>query len=166
MTLSWWKTSVRLGRGSKIPIPSLVPFIIIVVVVVFVLNVLLFKFFIGYFIYLHFKCYPLSQFPSTTPYPISSSPCFYKGAPPPPPLPPHHPGIPLHWGIKPPQNQGPLLPLMPDKAILGYICSWSHGFLHVYSLVGGLVPGSSGVGSGSPLIFLCCLNMRYFQLLE
>jgi hypothetical protein len=34
--------------------------------------------------------------------------------------------------------------LMPDKAILCYICSWSHGSLHVYSLVGDLVPGSSG----------------------
>jgi len=33
---------------------------------------------------------------------------------------------------------------MPDKAILCYICSWSHGLLHVHSLVGGLVPGSSG----------------------
>jgi hypothetical protein len=30
---------------------------------------------------------------------------------------------------------------MPDKAILCYICSWSH----VYSLVSGLVPGSFGV---------------------
>jgi hypothetical protein len=29
---------------------------------------------------------------------------------------------------------------MNDKAILCYICGWSHG----YSLVGGLVPGSSG----------------------
>jgi len=37
----------------------------------------------------------------------------------------------------------PPLPLMSDKAILCYICSSSHGSLHVYSLVGGLVPGSS-----------------------
>jgi hypothetical protein len=43
-----------------------------------------------------------------------------------------------------PQNQGSLLPLLPDKAILCYICGWSHGSLHVYSLVGGLVTGSSG----------------------
>ena len=33
---------------------------------------------------------------------------------------------------------------MSEKAILCYIYSWSHGSLHVYSLVGGLVPGSSG----------------------
>ena len=39
---------------------------------------------------------------------------------------------PLHWGIKPPQDQGPSVPLMPDKAILCYICNWSHGPLHVY----------------------------------
>ena len=44
-------------------------------------------------------------------------------------------GIPIHWGIKPSQDQGPLLPLLPNKAILCYICSWSHGSLHVYSLV-------------------------------
>ena len=48
--------------------------------------------------------------------------------------------IPLHWGIKPSEDQGPLLSLMSDKAILYYICSWSYGSLHVYSLVGGLVP--------------------------
>jgi hypothetical protein len=29
--------------------------------------------------------------------------------------------IPLFWGIKPPQNQGPPLLLMPDKALLYYI---------------------------------------------
>jgi hypothetical protein len=32
-------------------------------------------------------------------------------------------------------------------AILCYICGWSHGSLHVYSLVGGFVPGNSG-GTG------------------
>jgi hypothetical protein len=34
---------------------------------------------------------------------------------------------------------------MPDKAILLYVCSWSHGSFYVYFLVGGLVPGSSEV---------------------
>jgi hypothetical protein len=34
---------------------------------------------------------------------------------------------------------------MSEKAILCWrICSWSQGSLIVYSLVGGLVPGSSG----------------------
>ena len=99
--------------------------------------------FIGYFLYLHFKFYSLSRSPSK---PLSHplSPCFYEGVPPPThllPLP--CPGISLYWGIEPSQDQGPLLPLMPDKAILCYICSWSHESHHVYSLVGGLVPGSS-----------------------
>jgi hypothetical protein len=86
-----------------------------------------FKLFIGYFIYSHFKCYPPSKFPLQKP-PI----------PPPFPasmrvLPPHQPSIPLFWGIKPSQDQGHPFPLMPDRAILCYICSWSHGSLHVYS---------------------------------
>ena len=53
-------------------------------------------------------------------------------------------GIPLHLGIESSQGQGPLLPLMSNKSILCYICSWSHGLLHVYSLLGGLVHGSFG----------------------
>ena len=57
--------------------------------------------------------------------------------------PPHHTGFPLHWGIKPSQDKE--LPMMPDKTIPCYICSWSHGYLHIYSLIGGLVPGSSEV---------------------
>ena len=69
--------------------------------------------------------------------------CFYEGAY---ILPPPHPGIPLHWGMKLSQDQGPLLPLMSNKSILCYICSWSHGTLHLCSLVGGLVPVSSGRG--------------------
>ena len=35
---------------------------------------------------------------------------------------------------------------MPDKAILYYISSLSHGSLYVYSLVGGLVLGNWGLG--------------------
>jgi hypothetical protein len=62
------------------------------------------------------------------------------------PLPLPGPSVPLHWRIKPSQDQGHLLPLMTNKAILCYISSWSHGSLHVYSLVGCLVPGSSGGG--------------------
>ena len=97
-----------------------------------------------YFIYLHFKCYPCSWFPlhkPPTPFPPH---CSCEGAYAPTPLPFHFSSIPLHWGIKSPQDQGPPLPLMSDKAVLCYICSWSHGSLHVYSLVGGLVPGCSG----------------------
>jgi len=45
-------------------------------------------------------------------------------------------GFPLLGGIEPSQGQGILLSLMPH--------GWSHGSLHVYSLVGGSVSGSSG----------------------
>ena len=57
-----------------------------------------------------------------------------------------HPCIPLHWGTKSSQDQEPLLPPLPNKAILCYISVQSHGSLHVYSLVGSLVLGSSGWG--------------------
>jgi hypothetical protein len=36
------------------------------------------------------------------------------------------------------------LPSHWSQSVLCYICGWSHGSLHLYSLVGGLVPGSSG----------------------
>jgi hypothetical protein len=54
--------------------------------------------------------------------------------------------------------------LKPNKAILCYICSWSHESLHVYSLVGGLVPGSSeGVGGSSWLIFFFLRGCNSFS---
>jgi hypothetical protein len=88
---------------------------------------------------------------------VISLPGFPSGNPLPPPPPasmrvlppsthtlmPPNPGIPLYLGTKPSQVQRPLLTLMSDKAIPWYICHWSYGSLHVYSLVGGLVPGSS-----------------------
>jgi hypothetical protein len=63
-------------------------------------------------------------------------PCFYEGAPPPPCLQFPYTGA----SIEPPQDQGPLLPLLHDKAILCYICS----LRHVYSFADGLVPRSYG----------------------
>jgi hypothetical protein len=79
------------------------------------------------------------------------------------PVPPAHhthplslpgPDILLYWGIEPSKDQGPLLPLMSHKVILCYICTWSHESHHVYSLVGGLVPGSSGDTGWFILLFL------------
>jgi hypothetical protein len=95
-----------------------------------------------FFIYI-LNVIPFPGFPSENP----------LSHPPPPahqpihPLPLPCPGIPLQWGIEPSQDQGPVLSLMSHKAILCYICIWSHGSLHVHSLVGGLVPESSG-GTG------------------
>ena len=57
----------------------------------------------------------------------------------------------------PPQDQKPSLPLISDKAVLCYICSWSHGHSHVYSLVDGLVSGSSG---GIDLLILSFVYWR------
>jgi hypothetical protein len=124
------------------------------------------KFFIDYSIYLHFKCYPLPGFSSANPLSSPSLPCFYEQVPPSThPLPPHHSSISLHWGIESLQDQGPPLPLMPDKAILCYICSWSYGSLHVYSLAGGLVPGSSRE-SGWLILLFFLWGCKPLQLLQ
>jgi hypothetical protein len=98
-------------------------------------------FFIRYFIYLHFKIIPFPGFPLQKPPIPSSLLLLLCGCSPTHPLLSPCPGIPLYWGIEPSQDQGPLLPLMLDKATLCYICVWSHGSFYVYSLVGGLVPG-------------------------
>jgi hypothetical protein len=46
---------------------------------------------------------------------------------------------------------------MSNKVILCYICGWSHGSFHVYSLVGGLVSVSSGEGGGVWLVDIVVL---------
>jgi hypothetical protein len=97
---------------------------------------------------------PSPGLPSGNPLFHPLSPCFYEDPPPPThPLLPPHPGIPLYWGIKPQQDQGPLLPLMSDRAILCHICIRSRGSLHVYSLAGGPFPRSSR-GSGQLTLLL------------
>jgi hypothetical protein len=72
--------------------------------------------------------------------------CFYEVIPPPthPPTPASLPSHSITLGHRAFIDQGSLLPLMPNKAILYYIYGWSHGSLNVYSFVGGLDPGSSG----------------------
>lgn len=78
--------------------------------VFFILKTYLFIF-IGCFIYLHFKCYHPSRFPLHKPPIPCPSPCLYEGAPPSiHPLRPHHPSIPLHWGIESPQDKEHLFP--------------------------------------------------------
>ena len=94
------------------------------------------------------------------------SPCFYKGVPlsteplPPPTL--DSPILGHLSSLHRTKDLSFLLPLMPDKAILCYICSWSH----VYSLFGGLVPGSSG-GSGWLILFFLwgCKPLQLLQSL-
>jgi hypothetical protein len=59
---------------------------------------------------------PFASFPSANLLSHPPLPCFYEGVPlPTHPLLPHHPSISLHWGIKPSQEQGPPLPLIPNK---------------------------------------------------
>ena len=98
-----------------------------------VICLLLLFLFIGYFICLHFKCYPPSRLPLQEPaIPPLFPPASMRVLPHPIlPLLPHCPSIPLCWGIKLSQDLGHPLSLMPDKAILCYICSWSHGSILV-----------------------------------
>ena len=105
---------------------------------------------------------PFLVAPLETPYP-SSLPLPLWGWSPTYPLLPPSPGIPLHWGIEASQDQGSLLPLMSDKVILCYICDWSQGSLHVYFLVGGLVPGGPG-GSGWLILLFFPLSFLNFKL--
>lgn len=87
---------------------------------------------------LHFKYFFLlgTPYPSHIPLPLWG--CYV--------IHPSTPGIPLLQGNEHPQAQGPLLPLMSNKAIFCHICTQSHGSLRMYSLVGGPVTVSSGGG--------------------
>jgi hypothetical protein len=119
----------------------------------------LFLFLLDIFIIYISNDIPFPGFPSENPLSYPPSPCS-----PTHPLPLPGPDIPLQWGIKPSQDQGPLLPLISNKAILCYICSWRHWSLHVYSSVGGLVPGSSG-DTGWFLLLFFLWGCKPFQLL-
>jgi len=126
----------------------------------------LFYLFYFYWIFIYIlNIIPFPGFLSSNPLSHLPTPCLHEGAHQlTHPLPPPCPGILLHWCIEPSQDQGPLLPLMPNKAILCYICSWSHGSVHVYSLVGGLVPGSSGGGGGGDLVSWYCSSYGVAKL--
>lgn len=71
----------------------------------------------GYFLCLHLKCFLLPRFPLQKPH-LITPPTASVREPPPPPFLSSHSGIPLHWGFEQPQAQGPLLPLMSNKAML------------------------------------------------
>jgi hypothetical protein len=124
---------------------------------------LIFFIIINHSIHLHLKWYRTSQLPHHGPpshvvplpcYPTTNSPShicpppplgLYEGVPPlTHTLPPHQSSVPLHWGIKPPKDQRPPLPLLSGKEILCYIWLWSHRSLQVHSLFGGLDSGRIG----------------------
>ena len=80
-----------------------------------------------YCIFSEFTFQMLSPLPSSNP--LLHSTWFHEGWP----SLPRCPVIPLYWENLSSQNQRPLLPLMPDTAILCYICNCSHVSLHVCS---------------------------------
>jgi hypothetical protein len=105
------------------------------------------RMYLGCFIYLHFKYYALFWFPlreisyRTPPLTfmrVLSNLLIYSCLP--------ALAFPYTGASSLHRTKGLLLLLMPDDSILCYIFSWSRVSLHVYSLVGGLVPGSSGGG--------------------
>jgi len=102
--------------------------------------------------YLHLTCYPLSWFPLSRPLLLLLGGCSPSHPPTPTSTPWHSPTL----GNRAFTGSRAFLLLTSDKATLCYICSWSHGSLHVYSLFGGLVPGSSG---GVFLIGIVVLSM-------
>jgi hypothetical protein len=116
----------------------------------------LFFFFFSYFISLYFKCYLLPCFPSTIT--LYSTPFLYEGVPPPA----------THSWLKTltisyPGNQVSTGPrgFPPIDAI------WGYGSSHLYSLVGSLVPGYSGWGSGWLILFFLwgCEPLHHMQSL-
>lgn len=95
-------------------------------------------FFFAYYLFIDFlfinisNVIPFFGFPTGNTPSQPLAPCFHEGAPPlAQPLQPPHPGIPLHWGTEPSQDQEPLHPLMSNKASLCYVCDWSQGLVHV-----------------------------------
>jgi hypothetical protein len=119
-----------------------------------------FKNFYWIFLNLHFKCYPLSWFPLwKLPIPSLLHPASMRVLP-------HPLRLPVlafpYTGASNPLK--PLLPLMSNKSIL-CICGRSPGSLHVYSLVGGPVPGSSE-GSGLLTLLLTPMGCKPSQLLQ
>jgi hypothetical protein len=104
---------------------------------------------------------PLPSFPFAIPLPIPSVSMRVL----PHLLPLLLPSVPLWWGIDASQDQGHILPLMPGKTILYYICSWSHASLHVHPLIGCLAFGSSGRADWLILLFLLwgCKPLQVLQ---
>ena len=90
-----------------------------------------------------FPLSPKTLNPSSHPLPPSICPSTQ----PTPTSPPRFPFVVA--SIEPSQDQGPLLPLMPDKTFLCHIFGWNH----VYPLVHGLVPGSPGASGWPTLLF-------------
>jgi len=121
---------------------------------------LFFNFLLDFFFYIS-NFIPFPSFPSINSLFYTPSPVYEGVSPPICLFLPTSPVIPLQREVESWQKQGLLFPLMPNKAILCYICSWSQGSGHVYSLDGGLSPGSSDW-----LVLMFLWGCKLFQLLQ
>jgi hypothetical protein len=108
------------------------------------LQILFYFFLIGYFLYFHFKYYPLSWFPLRNYPPLSPFPLPLLTKPPTPASWPWHPATLGHRAFIEPRASSPI------DILLGHLLlhmNWSHESHYVFSLIGGLVSGTSG-GTG------------------
>ena len=109
----------------------------------------------GYFICLHFKCYPLPSFPSRNP--PSPLPASVRMLP----DPTTHShltylALPYTGALSLHRTKGPLFPLI-NKAFLCYICAWSHGL----RLENSFVVSALGVHRGGRLrVHIVVLPMK------
>jgi hypothetical protein len=118
-----------------------------------------------FFIYIS-NVIPFPGLPSRNLLSHDPSHCLYESAPQPTnPFLCSCPGIPLYWGIEPPQAQETHLQLMSNKAILCHTCGWSYGSLHVYSLIGDPDTRSSR-GSGRLTLLISPWGYKPPQLLQ
>jgi hypothetical protein len=90
--------------------------------------------------------FPILAFPYTGPSSLHQGPLLPLMSSKAIPLPLSYPGISLHWAIEPSPRASPPTDVQQGHPLL--YMRLEHGSFHVYSLVGGLVPGSSGRGSG------------------
>jgi hypothetical protein len=112
-------------------------------------------------------------FPSANPLSHPSFSCLYDSAPSPTPT-PHYClsalAFPLrHWAFTGPRGFPPGDAWQDNTIILCYICSCSHGPPHVYSLIGGLVPGRfflGGRGSDWLILLFFLWGCKPLQLLQ
>jgi hypothetical protein len=150
LNTKWFVMGGCIKRKDKAKEPTLVWLILFIFLFCFQI------FFIRYFLYLHFKCYSLSQFPCCNLLSHPPSPCFYESVP---QLTTHShlhalafsytgasslhrsKGLSYHWW----------------RTRLSFA---TYGSLHVYSLV----PGSSG-GTGFFILLFLLWGCKLLQLL-
>jgi hypothetical protein len=107
-----------------------------------------------FFIYIS-NIIPFPDFPSENPYSLH-------------PFPAHQPTHSASWSWHSPTlghrtfTRPKASP--PIDALFSYVCVWSHGSLHVYSLVVGFVPGSSA-GTGWFIFLFFLWGCKLLQLL-